>query len=238
MFKLNHKLIRESLNLYTMSVISKSKEKLIEAAITYLNSEGADKMSVNKLVDLANVGYGTFYNHFASIEEIQIEALNKTVRDMLINFKLDVRNETDHVYVLYLALLRGINLLANTPSIHWLLKDVQMVIQVFKEVSQPNMESNYLNAVKAKQIKNTEIEDLINFKNSRHYMQWAAIGAVEQVVNGEFTEKEAFEKLAKNVTVVDIPDQQRDAVIARILKETHPWEIKDNDGKQIPSTPN
>ena len=57
-------------------------------------------------------------------------------------------------------------------------------------------------------------------------------------INGEFTEKEAFEKLAKNVTVVDIPDKQRDAIIARILKETHPWEIKDNDGKQTPSTPN
>ena len=32
--------------------MSKSKEKLIEAAITYLNSEGADKMSVNKLVEM------------------------------------------------------------------------------------------------------------------------------------------------------------------------------------------
>ena len=79
-----------------MSVMSRSKEKLIEAAITYLNSEGADKMSVNKLVDLANVGYGTFYNHFASIEEIQIKPLNKTFREFLKILKLYYRNETDH----------------------------------------------------------------------------------------------------------------------------------------------
>ena len=62
--------------------------------------------------------------------------------------------------------------------------------------------------------------------------------ALEKKLANLNKEKEAFEKLAKNVTVVDIPDQQRDAVIARILKETHPWEIKDNDGKQIPSSPN
>ena len=56
-----------------MSEMSKTKEKLIEAAITYLNSEGKAKMNVKKLIKIANVGYGTFYNHFDSIEDIQYE---------------------------------------------------------------------------------------------------------------------------------------------------------------------
>ena len=211
--------------------MSKTKAKLVDAAITYLNSEGKAKMSVKKLIKIADVGYGTFYNHFDSVEEVQIEALNKTVRNVLIEFKLGVKNEKDYVYIIYLALLRGINLLANSPSINWLLKDVKMVIQVFKEISQPNMENNFLNAVKAKQIQNTDIDDLMQFKDARHYMQWAAIGAVEQVVNGELSEKEAFAKLAKNVTVVDIPNEQRDQIIDRILNETFHWETKDNDDR-------
>ena len=155
--------------------MSKTREKLVDAAIEYLNMEDVEKISVKKLIKIADVGYGTFYNHFNSIEDIQVEALNKTVRNVLIEFKLDVKNEKDYVYIIYLALLRGINLLVNSPSINWLLKDVQMLIQVFKEISQPNMENNFLNAVKAKQIKNTDIEDLIQFKDARHYMQWAAI---------------------------------------------------------------
>ena len=214
-----------------MSEMSKTREKLIDAAINFLNSEGKAKMSVKKLIKLADVGYGTFYNHFDSIEAIQFEALNKTVRNTLIDFKLEVKNEKDYVYILYLALFRGINLLASSPSINWLLEDVQMVIQVFKETSQPNMENNFLNAVKAKQIKNTDIEDLLEFRFTRHYMQWAALGAVQQVVDGELTERDAFEKLAKNVTVVDIPQEQRDAIIKRILNESHDWEIKDIDDK-------
>ena len=217
--------------LYTMSEMSKTREKLIDAAINFLNSKGKAKMSVKKLIKLADVGYGTFYNHFDSIEAIQFEALNKTVRNTLIDFKLEVKNEKDYVYILYLALFRGINLLASSPSINWLLEDVQMVIQVFKETSQPNMENNFLNAVKAKQIKNTDIEDLLEFRFTRQYMQWAALGAVQQVVNGELTERDAFEKLAKNVTVVDIPQEQRDAIIKRILNESHDWEIKDIDDK-------
>ena len=217
--------------LYTMSEMSKTKEKLIDAAIVYFNTEGTERISVKKLIKIADVGYGTFYNHFDSVEEVQIEALNKTVRNVLIEFKLGVKNEKDYVYIIYLALLRGINLLANSPSINWLLKDVKMVIQVFKEISQPNMENNFLNAVKAKQIQNTDIDDLMQFKDARHYMQWAAIGAVEQVVNEELSEKEAFAKLAKNVTVVDIPNEQRDQIIDRILNETFHWETKDNDDR-------
>ncbi len=214
-----------------MSEVTKTREKLVDAAIDYLNTKGSEKISVKKLIKLANVGYGTFYNHFDSIEAIQIEALNKTVKNTLINFKLDVKKEGDYVYILYLGLLRGINLLATSPSIHWLLEDVRMVIQVFKEISQPNMENNFLNAIKAKQLKNTDIQDLMEFKAARHYMQWAAIGAVEQVVNGELTEKEAFSNVAKNVMVVNIPDVQRDAIIERILKETYDWEIKGSVGK-------
>ena len=211
--------------------MSKTKDKLIDAAISYLNTEGKEKISVKKLIQIADVGYGTFYNHFDSVEAIQYEALNKTVRNTLIDFKLGIKNEKDYVYIIYLALLRGINLLVNSPSINWLLDDIQMLIQVFKETSQPNMEKNFINAVKAKQIQNTDIEDLIEFRYSRHFMQWAAMGAVQQVVAGEMTEREAFERLAKNITVVDIPEEQRDAILSRILSETHHWEVKDNDDK-------
>ena len=211
--------------------MSRTKEKLIDAAISYLNTEGKEKISVKKLIKIAGVGYGTFYNHFESVEAIQYEALNKTVRNTLIDFKLGIKNEKDNVYIIYLALLRGINLLVNSPSINWLLDDIQMLIQVFKETSQPNMEKNFINAVKAKQIKNTNIEDLIEFRYSRHFMQWAAMGAVQQVVIGEMTVREAFERLAKNITVVDIPEEQRDKILSRILSETHHWEVKDNGDK-------
>ena len=182
--------------------MSKTKDKLIDAAISYLNTGGKEKISVKKLIQIAGVGYGTFYNHFDSVEAIQYEALNKTVRNTLIDFKLGIKNENDYVYIIYLALLRGINLLVNSPSINWLLDDIQMLIQVFKETSQPNMEKNFINAVRAKQIQNTDIEDLIEFRYSRHFMQWAAMGAVQQVVAGEMTEREAFERLAKNIQLL------------------------------------
>ena len=208
-----------------MSGMSKTKEKLVDAAIKYLNSEGKEKISVKKLIKIAGVGYGTFYNHFDSVEDIQIEALNKTIKNNLIDFKLDVKNEKDFVYIIYLALFRAINLLANSPSIRWLLDDVQMVVKVFQETSQPNMENNFLNAVKAKQIKNTDIADLIDFRSSRLFVQWGAMGAVQQVIDGELSEREAFYALAKNVTVIKVPDEQRDAILERISKEKYDWEI-------------
>ena len=49
------------------------------------------------------------------------------------------------------------------------------------------------------------------------------MGAIQQIVDGELSlEKEAFEKLSKNVNIVDIPHEKEMQIIARILKETLP----------------
>ena len=69
------------------------------------------------------------------------------------------------------------------------------------------------------EIKNSDIEDLLKFRNSRHYMQWAGIGAVQQIASNELSLGEAFEALSKTVNIVDIPHAERDQIIARILKE-------------------
>ena len=149
-----------------MSDMPNTKDKLVDAAIEFLNSD-RKRLSVKEIIKRADVGYGTFYNHFESIEEIQIEALNKTIKNSLIDFKLDVKNEKDYVYILYLSLLRAINLFGNSPSIEWLLNNPRMFVTAFKEVSQPNMENNFLNAVKTKQIKNASIDSLIEFQVNR-----------------------------------------------------------------------
>ena len=201
----------------------KTKEKLINSAITYLNKHGQERMSVQKLVEIAKVGYGTFYNHFDSIDEIHQEALDKTILDVLEKFSLDLINEEDMVYVLFLGMRRSLSLLCSSSSIKWLLKSPSIINSTFARISQPAMESIYLEAIKRNQIKDEGIKKFIEFQESRNYLRWAVMAATDQVVNNVKTEDEAFRELVKSINIVDIPRAKRDEVLKRIESEKFSW---------------
>ena len=51
----DHKLIDRSLNLYTMSDMPNTKDKLVDAAIEFLNSD-RKRLSVKEIIKRADVG--------------------------------------------------------------------------------------------------------------------------------------------------------------------------------------
>ena len=58
-----------------------SKDKLIEAAILHLSTEGLNNFTATALTKAANLGYGTFYKYFSSTEDVLEVAIKKNVMD-------------------------------------------------------------------------------------------------------------------------------------------------------------
>ena len=56
-----------------------SKEKLIDAAVYHLNTEGLNNFTATSLTRAANLGYGTFYKYFSSTEDVLEDAIKKRI---------------------------------------------------------------------------------------------------------------------------------------------------------------
>src|SRR5512146_1263850 len=47
-----------------------TREKLLDAAFRLFGERGVDAVAINEITEAADVGFGSFYNHFASKEVI------------------------------------------------------------------------------------------------------------------------------------------------------------------------
>src|SRR6187455_1262459 len=56
-----------------------TRAKLVEAATTVFARQGVDNTRINEITDEADVGFGSFYNHFDSKEAIVEAVLAETV---------------------------------------------------------------------------------------------------------------------------------------------------------------
>jgi Bacterial regulatory proteins, tetR family len=48
----------------------KTRDRLIRAAMSVMAAKGADAATINDITEAADVGFGSFYNHFDSKEDI------------------------------------------------------------------------------------------------------------------------------------------------------------------------
>src|ERR671931_2465809 len=58
---------------------ARTRARLIEAARILFARQGVDATRINEITEAADVGFGSFYNHFASKDEIVAAALDETI---------------------------------------------------------------------------------------------------------------------------------------------------------------
>ena len=55
---------------------AKVRENLLKSAYRLMSKTGVDKTSIRDVTDLADVGYGTFFNHFKTKEELVLSVID------------------------------------------------------------------------------------------------------------------------------------------------------------------
>ena len=60
----------------------KTRDQLIRAAYQVMSEKGVDETTINEITELADVGFGTFYNYFTSKDDLAAQVLDCVIDDL------------------------------------------------------------------------------------------------------------------------------------------------------------
>ena len=158
-----------------------SKEKLIDAAVYHLNTEGLNNFTATSLTRAANLGYGTFYKYFSSTEDVLEDAIKKRISDWSHLIAESNKSESDRLLAFMEAIYKTIIELSNNSSMRWLLEKPNYFVEVYFELTFPHAKKDVESAVKTNQISS---DYLNNFETIFKLYLWQMCGALSMVDEG------------------------------------------------------
>lgn len=126
-----------------------TRAKLIDAAKTLIAKQGADRTRINEITEAADVGFGSFYNHFDSKDAIVSAVVRETVAEhgeALVAATADLEDPAEVISVAYRHFVR----VAQTdPDLAWLAIRLDDSDQVVFESLRPFALEDLKRAIKA-----------------------------------------------------------------------------------------
>jgi AcrR family transcriptional regulator len=100
---------------------ARTRAQLIEAARVLFGRQGVDATRINEITEEADVGFGSFYNHFSSKDEIVEAVLRETVEAQGAAVEALTRELEDPAEVVAVAHRYFVRLARSDPDWGWLL---------------------------------------------------------------------------------------------------------------------
>ena len=60
----------------------RTRDQLIRAAHHIMSEKGIDEATINEITELADLGFGTFYNYFSSKDDLAVQVLDCVIDDL------------------------------------------------------------------------------------------------------------------------------------------------------------
>jgi hypothetical protein len=168
-----------------MQIIEKklsSKDKLIDAAITYLSEKGFNGFTATKLTKSANLGYGTFYKYFSSTEDVLEAAIKKTISDRAIRIAEINTQEKNKLIAFVRAVYTIFMDLCHDPSVQWLQEKPIYFCEIYYDLT-----IKYAKEDAEEVVKNNLLDEsyLDNYEIKHKLCVWNLCGSVGAVKQGE-----------------------------------------------------
>ena len=126
-----------------------TRSKLIEATKALIARQGVDKTRIQEITDEADVGFGSFYNHFASKEEIIAAVLAETIAAQGAELDALTAELEDPAEVISVAHRAFVRRARSDPDWAWLLLRLDVSHNVLLAALGPYARRDLRNGIKA-----------------------------------------------------------------------------------------
>jgi AcrR family transcriptional regulator len=117
----------------------RTRDTLLAAADRVFRRKGVDDATVNDVTEEADVAYGSFYNHFQSMDDV-VSALAEASLQRVADRTGSILKKAERVELLPCIGARVIlRTLSQDPAIRWLLKRPYILVEEFHKIAVPFM---------------------------------------------------------------------------------------------------
>ncbi len=202
-----------------------NRNRLIKAAARLIEKDGYKNIDVTKVTKEAELGYGTFYNHFSDITELY-EEITKEMIVNIQNFVVDITShESSFLRQIFIRNYFQFHAFYGSPILEWVAENPTFLMKIWDENTK-----NMTNEIIKKTIKNGELEGdpkeiLDRFENIRETYRWNFLGSLHSLLAGKDPDV-AFVDNTEGVDIFSLPYEEKRKFLRSIISDYKKHSIK------------
>lgn len=191
-----------------------TRASLIEAAMKLFALQGTERTRINEITELADVGFGSFYNHFESKEAIVDAVLSETAGGHAKAIVTATAEVDDPVEVISVAHRHFVRLAIADPQVAALAIELVFSNQAIIESLRPFAREDLKRAVDAGRL------DIPDLEVALHATGGALQGTIRGVLEGELGPESDVAHAALVLRMLGLPPAEADEIAQRPFPET------------------
>ena len=191
-----------------------TRARLIEAATKLFASQGTERTRINEITELADVGFGSFYNYFESKDAIVDAVLSETAARHAKAIVTATAAVEDPVEVISVAHRHFVRLAIADPQVAALAVELVFSNRAIVESLRPYARDDLKRAVAAGRLNIPDIEVAL------HATGGALQGTIRGVLEAELGSESDVEHAALILRMLGLPPAEADEIARRPFPET------------------
>ncbi len=199
--------------------------KLIKAAARLIESDGYKNIDVTKVTKEAELGYGTFYNHFSGITELY-EEITKEVILNIQDFVVDITShETSFLRQIFIRNYFQFHAFFGSPILEWVAENPTFLMKIWDDNTKNTTNEIIKKTIKNGELKGDPIEILDRFENIRETYRWNFLGSLHSLLAGKDPDV-AFVDNTEGVDIFSMPYKEKREFLRSIVSEYKKHSLK------------
>ena len=159
--------------------------KLIKATARLIERDGYKNIDVTKVTKEAELGYGTFYNHFSDITELY-EEITKEMIVNIQNFVADITShESSFLRQIFIRNYFQFHAFFGSPILEWVAENPTFLMKIWDDNTKNTTNEIIKKTIKNGELKGDPIEILDRFENIRETYRWNFLGSLHSLLAGK-----------------------------------------------------